>query len=377
MAKTFESRSYAPPDNRLERRFQKPWEGVTEDLDRIYNRGEITVGSPQLAQELFTKLLSDQSRTIIFGGQLGDEGKGRLVDNEITAMLQIPKVKTVNIIRYQGGNNAGHTVEKVLDTGEKVKLALHQVPSGVMYTEAVGIMDTGMVINVEDLQTEVGYVEAEESIGDIRGKLYLSKNAIHNTDLDRVTEYTNRIITSKASGGTSRGIGPSYAAHYDRTGSKINDFMVEEWREAYGQKYDLVQQTLTARGIDLATTVVPDFKATVETKTAQTRAVGGRKEFLDRLEATREWLDSRDMVRETVTIHEETISDMSKGVIFEGSQAVGLHPWLGTYPDVTASDTTASGVRDGTAFWMTKRRNESRSLNTTHPVSVIDECLHI
>lgn len=257
----------------IERRALRPYEGVAEDFDRIYNRGEMTVGSPALAQELFTRAATEPSRTVIIGGQLGDEGKGRLVDNEIDSMLNLRNVRRVNVIRFQGGNNAGHTVQReITEAGvtRDVKLALHTVPSGVMYPEAIGIIDAGVVVNPEDLQTEVGYVEAEPSIGDIRDKLYVSENAVLNTDLERVMEWANTLLTHNATGGTSRGIGPSYAGHYDRTGLKLRDFMDEKWRDLLGKKYEQLEATLKAvHGKELATAEVPDFAATVREKKAQ------------------------------------------------------------------------------------------------------------
>lgn len=350
-------------EERLERRFMNPSEGWKEDYDRIYHKNEIHVGSPQLAQELLEQFLRSQPRTIIFGGQLGDEGKGRLVDNEISSMLHMDRIKQVMVIRYQGGSNAGHTVEK-----DDIKLALHQVPSGVFYTETVGIMDTGMVINVEDLQTEIGYVE--EAVGDTRGKLVLSERAIHNTDLDRAKEWVNSRATGKAEGGTGRGITPSYAGHYDRTGKKIHEFMADNWREEYGKAYDQLATSLSGLGINLSDIEVPDFKATIETEKSQKRTVGTREEFLDRLEASRDWLVDRDMVQDTITIHEETFTDASRGVLFEGSQAVGLDAWIGTEPDRTGSDTTAGGVKQGTQFWKKDQLGKRMAVIKHNPSSV-------
>ncbi len=370
-----ETRSSAPNSDLLNSRALQPWENVTEDYDKIYKHGETIVGSPELAQQLFTRLATESSRSIIIGGQLGDEGKGRLVDNEIDSMLQLRKAKRVNVIRYQGGNNAGHTIQKEIEEDgvkREVKLALHVVPSGVMYPEAVGIIDSGVVVNPEDLRTEVGYVEAEPSIGDIRDKLYVSENAILNTDLERVMEWANTLLTHNASGGTSRGIGPSYAGHYDRTGLKIHDFMSDAWKDTLGKKYDQLSRMLTAvHGRDLATVEVPDFAATVKEGKAQKRTVGTKDEFIDRLSDARSWLESRNMVRETWTIHEETLRDVQKGVVFEGAQAVGLHAWLGTYPDVTASNTTAHGITEGTqGFWTIDQTQKRMAVIKHNPSSV-------
>lgn len=77
------------------------------------------------------------------------------------------------------------------------------------------------------------------------------------------------------------------------------------------------------------------------------------------------------MVRETWTIHEETLTDLNRGVVFEGAQAVGLHPWLGTYPDVTASNTTAYGITEGTmGFWSLDQTQKRMAVIKHNPSSV-------
>ena len=154
-----------------------PQENAREDFEKIYFRNKIVIGSPIEVENLTAR----DNTLIIVGGALGDEGKGRIVDNKIKSLLEISGVKIVNVVRYQGGNNAGHTVEK-----DGVKIDLHLVPSGVMYQETVGIMDQGMVIHAEDLQTEIGYVE--EKVGDLRGKIFLSEDAILTTDIERAEE---------------------------------------------------------------------------------------------------------------------------------------------------------------------------------------------
>jgi adenylosuccinate synthase len=350
-------------DSRLERRFINPSAGWQEDYDRIYNRNQLEIGSPQLASELLEQYLREQPRTIIFGGQLGDEGKGRFVDNEISGMLQLSRVKRVMVLRYQGGSNAGHTVEH----GDK-KLALHQVPSGVFYAETIGIMDTGMVVNVGDLHTEIEYIE--DAVGDTREKVFLSDQAIHNTDLERALEWHYKNMISAAEGGTDRGIGPSYAGHYDRTGLQINKFIADDWRKTFGERYDRIADSLNGLGIRLADIEVPDFKATFETQSKQIRKVGTKEEFLDRLESERDWLIQRNMVTDTIAIHEKIFVDAAKGVLFEGSQAVGLDAWIGTYPDTTSSNTTASGVLQGTQFWKKDALGKRMAVIKHNPSSV-------
>jgi len=326
-------------------RWLHPDQYIQEDFRAVYIEGQVIVGSPTDAEGIFSKAVKRNS-VAVAGVELGDEGKGRVVDNKLGALLDIPGVEMAYVIRSQGGNNAGHSVEK----GDQ-KLALHQVPSGVMYDEAVGIMDKGMVIHPEDLRSEIEL--AEEVVGDTRGKLILSGDAILVTDLERAEEKFNRKVQDKAGGGTGRGISPAYAHFTDRLGNKINDLLAENWREILGKRYDHYIKKFEAEEMSLANTTVPDFKASKSAKAEVVRSVGTREEFLDRLEYTRSWLIERDMVvQNTYLIHQEAYEDLSKGVIFEMAQAAGLDLYNGTRPDVTSSNTVLHGIANGTGFWM-------------------------
>lgn len=326
-----------------ELRFRSPHEGIEKSLDRIYQRNQIELGWPTDAQHLFEGIARKNTVAVI-GAALGDEGKGRIVDNKIQCLLNMPDVKIVDVIRFNGGNNAGHTIEK-----DGVKLALHVVPSGVMYEETVGIMDRGEIIHPEDLQTEVIY--AENKVGDLRGKLILSEEAILCTDLERAEETLNGIKRGEARGGTGRGISPAYAHHYDRQGLEIQHLMKDNWREILSEQYDMYGKMLGAFDMNSSETEIPDYKATLKEGKEIKRKVGNKEEFLDRLETAREWILDRNMVSNTFQIHKEIFSDMKHGVLFESAQAGGLDAWLGTRPDVTSSNTRASGIEEGTAFW--------------------------
>jgi len=314
-----------------------------EDRDRIYNQCQIELGWPKGAMRRFEHLARENTVAII-GGQLGDEAKGRTVDNKIGAMLNIPGIEIVYVIRFQGGNNAGHMVER-----DGKRLDLHVVPSGVMYKETVGIMDQGMVIHVEDLQTEVKYIE--DYVGDIRGKLFLSQDAILATDIERAEEVANRLKEEDSKGGTGRGIGPAYAHHRDKTGKQVKHLLDNNWREQFAKYYEIRQKDLVGHKIDLATMEVPNFRKSRETGKEEKRMVGTKEEFLDRLEAARSWLIERNMTTNIFLMHQEAYWDVSKGFIFEGAQAAGLDAFTGTRPDTTSSNTTAYGARDGTLYW--------------------------
>ncbi len=307
--------------------------------DRIYRRDIVELGWPKGTKRVFEHLAKDNTAAII-GAKLGDEGKGRIVDNKVEALLAIPGVKEVIIVRFNGGNNAGHTVEG---------LDFHVVPS-IMHPQTVGVIDQGVVVDAEDLETEVTYIE--DVVGDTRGKLFVSERAILCTDIERAEETLNGIKSKASQGGTGRGIAPSYAHHLDRTGKLVRNLMSENWKEEFGEYYEEKQRYFSSYDQDMATISVPDFKLSHENEKSITRPLGSKNEFLDRLESARTWLIERQIVTNTLNMHMKLIKDTSKkGVIFEGAQAQGLHPWLGTYPDVTASDPSIYGIITGTGLW--------------------------
>jgi adenylosuccinate synthase len=214
-------------------------------------------------------------------------------------------------------------------------------------------MDQGMTIHVPDLRTEVEGLETNPHVGDLRGKLILSPDAVLCTDLERAEELLNRRKSNNADGGTGRGIGPSYAHHYDKTGLHIHDLMEDNWREVLGQRYERYRRefALFAEQEPLERVLVPDLAETNRTGHASLKPVGTQKEFLDGLESARTWLIDRNMVQNTFPLHRDIKRDLSQGVLFEVAQAMGLHAWLGTKPDMTASDTSPHGVVAGTALW--------------------------
>ncbi len=342
-----------PLINEKQDRYFHPERYVQQDFDEIYNLDKVEVGLPVSVLPLLDDLTRDHT-VAINGAQFGDEGKGRFVDNKLNQMLSIPGVKKAYVVRYQGGSNAGHTVY----TDKEEKIPLHQLTSSVNEENAVGIMDTGMIIHMEDLRTEI--IDAEAIVGDLRGKLILSEQAKLCTDLERAEEIVNRFKSSgKSEGGTGRGISPTYANDLSRLGTQVKDLFEENWREVYTKRYERYQKEFAVHGFDLETMDVPDLKATRETGKAQKRTVGSINEFLDRMEEVRKWYldrdasmpDSPSMIQNTFELHEEIYQDASNGILFEGAQAIGLHHAIGRVPDVTSSDTSVNGVIAGTKFW--------------------------
>lgn len=324
-------------------RFTYPHKDIRAAIKQIYKDNTYTVGWPKKQKRIFGNHARENTASIV-GAMLGDEGKGRFIDNKIGTLLQKSKVQSVYVIRYQGGNNAGHSIEK-----DGKKLDLHLLPSSILYEKAKGIMDRGMLIHPEDLQTEVEYLEA--AVGSLSGKLFLSPDAVLSTDLERAEEVLNREKTGRAKGGTGRGIGPSYAHHYDRLGLKLYDLFADNWKDIVGAYYDRYAKEFSAFDLSIAEVAVPDFRVSHKEKKSITRLVGDKKTFLKRLHDARNWITTRNMVTNTFLLHRSIYKDPKYAILFEGAQAAGLDAWIGTHPDVTASNTSVYGVREGTGFW--------------------------
>ncbi|MBI5620128.1 adenylosuccinate synthetase [Candidatus Gottesmanbacteria bacterium] len=326
-----------------EERFLHPDRYIADDIERVYKKNHIAVGWPKGKKKIFHEVLRPHTVCVV-GVALGDEGKGRVIDNLIGSLQKTRGITGITVVRFQGGNNSGHTVE-----ANGIHLALHQIPCGVMYKKATCIMDRGMTINPVDLVSEIHYVE--ELAGKMKGRLYLSQDALLNTDLDRAEELLNRKRQGKAGGGTGRGIGPSYAHHYDRLGLHISDLIESTWKELLGGQYDRYEKEFSLYGIQLSTIEVPDFLRTKKMKKEYKRLVGSKQKFLRRIGRARHELIARKIITNTFVLHKRIYEKKSEAVLFEGAQALGLHPWLGTLPDITASDTSIYGIQTGTAFW--------------------------
>jgi adenylosuccinate synthase len=253
---------------------------------------------------------------VIVGAQWGDEGKGKATD------LLGDRVDYV--VRYQGGNNAGHTVV----IGDE-SYALHLLPSGVLSDHATSVIGNGVVINPEVLLEEIdGLIER----GVWRDRLLISADAHlimpHHVALDKVTE---RYLGSARIGTTGRGIGPAYGDKVSRVGIRVQDLFD---RGIFGKKLELAlrdkNQILTKlynrRGIDAEATVAEYLG------------------YADRLER---------YVADTGLVLNQAL-DEGKVVLLEGAQATLLDVDHGTYPFVTSSSPTAGGACSGSGIGPTR-----------------------
>ena len=249
---------------------------------------------------------------VIVGAQWGDEGKGKATD------LLGSRVDFV--VKFNGGNNAGHTV--VID-GET--FALHLLPSGILSPGCVPVIGNGVVIDLGVLMSELDDLDAR---GIDTSKLVVSANAHviadYNRTLDKVNE---RFLGSRKIGTTGRGIGPTYADKMNRRGIRIQDLFDEKiLRQKVESALELKNQILT--------------------KIYNRRAVEV-DEIVDELISYVDRL--RPMVVDTSLLLHGALAD-NKTVLLEGGQATLLDVDHGTYPFVTSSSATTGGACTGSGI---------------------------
>ncbi|MFD3443691.1 adenylosuccinate synthase [Microbacteriaceae bacterium 4G12] len=253
---------------------------------------------------------------VLIGAQWGDEGKGKATD------LLGDRIDYV--VKFNGGNNAGHTVV----IGDQ-KYALHLLPSGILSEGVTPVIANGVVIDIEVLFDELDALTAR---GVDVSRLKISANAhvithYHRT-LDRVTE---RFLGKRQIGTTGRGIGPTYADKINRVGIRMQDLFDE----------NILRQKVEAALYS---------KNHMLVKIYNRRAITV-DEIVDTLLSYVERL--RPMVVDT-SLDLNTALDEGKIVLFEGGQATMLDVDHGTYPFVTSSNSTAGGAVTGSGIGPTR-----------------------
>ncbi len=251
---------------------------------------------------------------VVLGAQWGDEGKGKIID----FMSSVADV----VVRYQGGNNAGHTV--VL--GEK-KYVLHLIPSGILHRGRSCVIGNGVVIDPGYLLEEMGYLKKNGI--NLDGNLRISENAHvimpYHKLLDRLAE--EKSSKSGKIGTTSRGIGPCYTDKAARLGIKMADLLnknvlVEKVRASLEVKNYLITKYYGSKGFN-ASEVVKEYLA-----------YGAKlKKFIGN----------------TYVLLQHAAAN-NKKILFEGAQGTMLDVDFGTYPYVTSSNPTAGGACTGAGF---------------------------
>ncbi|MFD2339913.1 adenylosuccinate synthase [Clavibacter tessellarius] len=246
---------------------------------------------------------------VIIGAQWGDEGKGRATD--------LLGSRVDYVVKFNGGNNAGHTVV----VGDE-KYALHLLPSGILTPGVVPVIGNGVVVDIEVLFHELDALAAR---GVDVSRLRVSANAhvithYHRT-IDKVTE---RFLGKRQIGTTGRGIGPTYADKINRVGIRIQDLFDE----------NILRQKVEA---------ALDAKNHMLVKIYNRRAISA-EEIVESLLSYVERL--RPMVGDA-SLELNAALDEGKTVLFEAGQATMLDIDHGTYPFVTSSSATSGGAATG------------------------------
>jgi adenylosuccinate synthase len=247
--------------------------------------------------------------TVLVGAQWGDEGKGKVTD--------LIAHDFDYVVRFQGGNNAGHTVI----CGDK-RLALHLIPSGIMYPSVTPVIGNGCVIDPRVLIDEMDMLEGE---GFSTERLLVSGNAHlimpYHLALDAESE---RRLGSNEIGTTKRGIGPAYQDKAARSGIRVQDLLDEhvfrlKLRSILGEKNDLLTRIYQAEPFD-ADTICDEY------------------------------LSLARRIAPHITESSQTLNEALRAgawVLFEGAQGTLLDIDHGTYPFVTSSSCTAGGASVG------------------------------
>jgi adenylosuccinate synthase len=249
------------------------------------------------------------SGTALVGIQWGDEGKGKVTD--------LLAEHTSYVVRYQGGNNAGHTIV----VGDE-KYALHLVPTGILYKQCTPVIGPGVVIDPGVLLDEMTAL-TQRGIDTSRLKISGNAHVImpYHLELDKVTE---RFLGRNRLGTTKRGIGPAYADKAARIGIRMQD---------------LLEEKIFSAKLEVA----------LKEKNQVLARVFGRLP-VDEAEIREQYIDYGDKLRphivDTVLLVQRAL-DNDENVLFEGAQATMLDLDHGTYPFVTSSNPIAGGACAG------------------------------
>ncbi len=244
---------------------------------------------------------------LIVGIQWGDEGKGKVVD-AIAGGYDY-------VVRYQGGHNAGHTI-----VVNERKIALHLLPSGILYNRCKNVIGNGVVINLQALLSEMN------AFGDLQGRLFVSDKAHiilpYHEILDRAREQHKH----KAIGTTGKGIGPCYGDKVSRNGVRLADLRnLSLLKSKIESIYEQAQYVQNLYGVAL-----PSVESVIE--------------YIESVSK-----DILPFVTDTTQLLWEA-QERGEKILLEGAQGSMLDIDHGTYPFVTSSTTIAAGACSGSGL---------------------------
>jgi len=247
---------------------------------------------------------------LLLGLQWGDEGKGKIVD-VLTKNYDI-------IARFQGGPNAGHTLEF-----DGIKHVLHTIPSGIFHDKAINLVGNGVVIDPVIFKKELDNLEKFNI--DFVSKLLISRKAHIILPTHRLLDAASETAKGKAKiGSTLKGIGPTYMDKTGRNGLRIGDLELSDWKDKYRSLANKHESMISYYNVDI-----------------QYSLEELEKEFFEAVEALKKltFIDSEDYLHKA--------QQGGQTILAEGAQGSLLDIDFGTYPFVTSSNTTAAGACTG------------------------------
>ncbi len=247
---------------------------------------------------------------LLLGLQWGDEGKGKIVD-VLTKDYDI-------IARFQGGPNAGHTLEF-----DGIKHVLHTIPSGIFHDKAINLVGNGVVIDPVIFKKELDNLNTFNL--DYKSKLLISRKAHLILPTHRILDAVSEASKGKAKiGSTLKGIGPTYMDKTGRNGIRVGDLELSDWKKRYrslANKHEAMIDFYDAKiEYDLQELEIEFFEAVATLKTLT-------------------FIDSEEYLYQA--------QKEGKTILAEGAQGSLLDIDFGTYPFVTSSNTTAAGACTG------------------------------
>ena len=249
-----------------------------------------------------------QKAAVLLGLQWGDEGKGKIVD------VLTPKYDI--IARFQGGPNAGHTLEF-----DGIKHVLHTIPSGIFHQNVLNIIGNGVVIDPIIFQKELAKLNERQI--DYKNRLFISRKAHLILPTHRLLDAASEAAKGAAKiGSTLKGIGPTYMDKTGRNGLRVGDVLEDN--------FDIKYNELKEKHLKMLSQYQFEFDLT---------------------EMEKEWMDSITFIRNLTIIDSEHFLDEAlrsgKKILAEGAQGSLLDIDFGSYPFVTSSNTVAAGACTG------------------------------
>ena len=247
---------------------------------------------------------------LLLGLQWGDEGKGKIVDL-LTESYDI-------IARFQGGPNAGHTLEF-----DGIKHVLHTIPSGIFHPSAINLIGNGVVIDPVIFKKELEKLSPYNI--DFSTKLFISKKAHLILPTHRLLDAASEASKGKGKiGSTLKGIGPPYMDKTGRNGMRVGDILTKRWKDSY--------TALTQKHLKMLDFYNVDLEYDLDELETQ---------FFESIESFKKCkiVDSENFLHKA--------QEAGKKILAEGAQGSLLDVDFGTYPFVTSSTTTAAGACTG------------------------------